>query len=267
MAEIFDINLISLIIMLILAIIVFKFNLSNRYRIGLLTISLIYVGFYLKECICPIGAFQYLAMGYKDIFNKDNINFLLLFGLPIIVTIFWGRVYCGAVCPMGAYQELLFKIGTKLKINKGNTSLGKFKVLTYFKYFFMVGIITFSIISGVAVFCGIDPFYVLFNFDGKPLAIGLLILVTIISLFKSRIWCRVVCPYGALLGIFGGISEFWGEKFKFGIGNPKIDKTCVNCKICNKNCITGAIENKKIDSLECISCGVCKKSCKFNSVK
>lgn len=266
MLEIFDINLISIIILLALSIITIKLNLNSKYRIGLLIVSLLYVGFYLKECICPIGAFQYLAIDYKNIFTKDNLNFLLLFSLPIFVTIIWGRVYCGSVCPMGAYQELLFKLGTKLKINKGKTSLGKFKFLTYFKYFFMVGIITFSIISGVAVFCGLDPFYALFNFQGTTLSYTLLALVTIVSLFHSRLWCRIVCPYGALLGIFSRMSSAL-NKLNLNFGNPKILSNCTNCKACHKPCITGAIENKKIDSLECISCGMCKKICKFNSIK
>lgn len=266
MLEIFDINLISIIILLILSIVAIKLNLNTKYRFGLLIISLFYIGFYLKECICPIGAFQYLAIDYRNLFTKDNINFLLLFFIPIFVTLIWGRVYCGSVCPMGAYQELLFKLGTKLKFNKGKSSLGKFKYLTYFKYFFMVGIITFSIISGVAVFCGLDPFYALFNFQGTILSYSLLAIVTIASLLQSRLWCRIVCPYGALLGIFSKIGSTL-NKSDLSLGNPKILKSCIGCNACHKNCITDAIEDKKIDSLECISCGVCKKTCKFNSIK
>lgn len=267
MSSIFDINLISIIVLSILAVIVLKLNLNKFYRIGLLIISTGYIGFYLKECICPIGAFQYLAIGYKNIFSKDNLNFILLFTVPIIFTILFGRIYCGTVCPMGAFQELLFKIGKKLKLNKGDTSLGRFEPLLYFKYFFMIGIIVFSIGTGIAVFCSFDPFFALFNLNGSKLAFTLLGIVTILSLFKSRLWCRIVCPYGALLGIAALITTHVSKKVNFRFGAPIIDDSCKNCKMCNNKCVMGAIDNKIIDTSECISCGLCKKVCKFNSIK
>lgn len=267
MKDIFDINLISIIVLSLLSIVAIKYKISKYYRVGLLITSLVYIGFYLKECICPIGAFQYLAIDFRNIFSKDNLNFLLLFIVPIIFTIFFGRIYCSTVCPMGAYQELLFKLGKKLKINNGNSSLGKFKILVYFKYFFMVTIIVFSVITGVAVFCGFDPFFSLFNFSGTTLSFILLGLVTIVSLFKPRLWCRIICPYGALLGITSLMTNVFSKKTKVKLGAPVIGHNCKNCKLCNKSCIVGAIENKSIDSSECISCGNCKKVCKFDSIK
>lgn len=267
MSSIFDINLISIIILSLLAIIGIKLNLNKHYRTGLLIFSLIFIGFYLKECICPIGAFQYLAIDFKNVLSFDNLNFLLLFTVPIVFTIFFGRIYCSYVCPMGAYQEFLFRLGTKLKINKGTVSLGKLKFLLYFKYFFMISIIVFSVITGVAVFCNFDPFFALFNLNGSKLAFTLLGILSFLSLLKSRIWCRVVCPYGALLSLVSFGTSFLSKKLNIKIGTPHIAKTCKSCKLCKNNCTVGAIENDTIDSSECISCGMCKNVCKFNSIK
>lgn len=249
---------------LLFSLLIYKLNAPRIYRIVTLIVSLVFLGFYLKGYLCPIGAFQNIAILKKDIFLTENLTTLLLFIIPSAFIIFGGRIFCGSVCPMGSLQELLFNLGTKLKLNRGGSGKSIPDFMHYFKYFFMTGIITFTLILGIPVFCGIDPFQTLFSFSGTVVSIVLLVMVTLVSLFISRFWCRVVCPYGAFLALLSEILRL----LKIKTGSPKIDAdSCKSCSLCSNNCPVHAIHSNVIDSAECISCGKCKTVCHFKSCK
>ena len=80
----------------------------SRYGILILTIfSLFYFGFYKQGCICSVGSIQNVALALADPTYRLPLVALLVFLLPLIFSLFFGRVFCAAACPLGAIQDLI----------------------------------------------------------------------------------------------------------------------------------------------------------------
>lgn len=235
-----------------------KRNARDRIRLFLLALSLGTLGFYFGGCICPIGALQNLPLRLAGIVSGQYILWLILVLLPIVFIFLAGRVFCSSVCPLGAVQELTFRIGKKLGLNHGKPGLERIKWLRYIKYAVLVWLIVFTAITGYTLFCRYDPFLTLFTFSGTLISTLLLAVVLISSLFVSRPWCRIICPYGALLGIINKIS-MRKENIKCS--------SCNGCGMCTTECPVDAISVSKdksgskvpeIDYFECINCKKCQ---------
>ena len=70
-------------------------------------ISIAYFGFFRNGCVCSIGAIQNVSLALASNLHTIPLYVLLLFILPIIFTLFFGRVFCAGVCPLGALQEVV----------------------------------------------------------------------------------------------------------------------------------------------------------------
>ena len=73
-----------------------------RSRKGMLFLSLaglVLFGFVLKSCPCPVGMFQNIAEGVAN-GTYVPLGILLLFTLPLVCALFYGRVFCGGACPL-----------------------------------------------------------------------------------------------------------------------------------------------------------------------
>ncbi|MCK4911435.1 MAG: 4Fe-4S binding protein, partial [Thermodesulfovibrionales bacterium] len=72
--------------------------------------------------------------------------------------------------------------------------------------------------------------------------------------FIPNFWCRYLCPYGALLGLFA-------------LAGPlKISRNtehCTDCKACSRACPSGiaVAEKDRVISPECTGCLSCVNSC------
>ena len=68
-------------------------------------------------------------------------------------------------------------------------------------------------------------------------------------MFVRNLYCRFLCPVGAMLGIISNLTVFkikrWSE--------------CKTCKICEKTCEWGAIQGPKIVKSECVRCDDCER--------
>jgi polyferredoxin len=83
------------------------------------------------------------------------------------------------------------------------------------------------------------------------LIIGALVLFTLI--FRNA-WCRYLCPYGMLLGLFS-----W---FSF-VAVTRDEASCIGCARCTKGCPAGIrVEDKlAVHTPECIGCAECIGQC------
>jgi len=87
---------------------------------------------------------------------------------------------------------------------------------------------------------------------------GLLILISAVSIFVYRPFCKYICPLGAFYSIFNKFSFY-----KMSVNKLK----CNGCKTCEKQCKMNVEITKNINSLECIRCGECKEACKNGAIK
>ena len=199
-------------------------------------ISVAYFGFFRYGCVCSIGAVQNVALSLADSGYTIPLFALLMFILPIVFTLFFGRVFCAGVCPFGALQEL---------VNVKNYRLSKTvtTVLGIFPWIYLGFAVLFSVTNSRFIICRFDPFVGIFRLGGEfpLLAFGVMLLV--FSIFTGRPFCRFICPYGAILSLFSRISFNCVKITK---------KKCINCQLCHNACPVDAIrppyENKVKES-------------------
>ena len=93
-------------------------------------------------------------------------------------------------------------------------------------------------------------------FRQAPL-IGLLFVAILgLNLVRPRMWCRYVCPLGALLG---AVSRFGSLRLRMNQGE------CDSCGLCTVRCPSGAEPEKVAEGqwrpAECYVCGNCTATC------
>jgi polyferredoxin len=207
---------------------------------------------------CPLGALQNALAGAR--FPLYVPGLLLLFGAAL------GRWICGFLCPFGLIQELLYKIPSP-KLGKSPLT----RRLTLLKYAFLVvlvlviPVITLVYGYGIPLFCKfICPVGTLEA--GIPLALAnsairdsigglfywklaLLAALILASAPVYRVFCRFLCPLGALYGLFNR-HALWGIR--------RDPRRCTACGICAKNC---KMDTRIANDRECIRCGACIRAC------
>ena len=85
--------------------------------------------------------------------------------------------------------------------------------------------------------------------------IGLIFLVIVfLNRIRPRFWCRILCPLGALLGIFSRFSILKLEKYP---------EKCIHCNLCTQYCQGAAspIPGEQWDTAECLTCLNCHNVC------
>ncbi len=214
---------------------------------------------------CPLGSVQN-ALGS----SKTN-TIAYVFGIIVLFGLILGRTICGFLCPMGLLQDLIYKIKSK-KVKKSRVT----RILSYFKY---VVLIVFIILVPLAysktvtlpAFCQfICPVGTLSGFAllSNPSNAGelaslavlftwkfcVLVLIIIGSIFVYRLFCRFLCPLGALYSLFSRLALL-------GI---KLDKkSCIDCGLCIKTC---KVDIKRVGDHECIQCGQCVAVCPTKAI-
>ena len=205
----------------------FVFKARSRRGLFLLSVfSLAFFGFYRKGCICPVGSTQNVMAAVFIPEVGVSAIVVSFFVLPLLFSLFFGRVFCASVCPLGAIQELVaiapIRISPSIE-----------RVLGLGKYIYL-GLATVGVATGSGfLVCRYDPFvgiYRLGHSFNMLLAGGLILLL---GVFVARPYCRFLCPYGVLLG--------WMSHFsKFHLDIPP--SPCVSCRLCEDSCPYNAID-------------------------
>ena len=216
---------------------------------------------------CPLGSLQG-ALGASE---KRTPYYVI--GIIILYGILLGRFICGFLCPFGLIQELLYKIKTpKLKKNRFT------RVLSYFKYILLVFLVVIiPVLYGLRNvqlpgFCKyvcpagtIEGAFGLLSNKVNESNLSMLgplftwkfmitVAVVVGSVFIFRVFCRFLCPLGALYGLFN----------KFAILGIKLDKPkCVDCGLCISKC---KMDIREVGDHECINCGECVGVCPTKAI-
>ena len=217
---------------------------------------------------CPIGSLQ----GSFSSANHNTLYYVI--GILLIYCVMFGRMICGWLCPFGLIQELLYKIKTP-KVKKSPVT----RVLSWFKYavlifFVLIVPIMYAFRSTpLPAFCKyICPAGTLegglgllsnkandgfFSMLGPLFTWKFLLMVSILvgAVFIFRLFCRFLCPLGALYGLFNKLSFF-------GI---QVDASkCINCGMCTGKC---KLDIRYPGDQECISCGECVPVCPTKAIR
>ena len=201
---------------------------AKRSRRGLFTLSIVslaWLGFWRGGCICPVGSIQNVALAMFEPMYALPWTVAVLFALPILFTLFFGRTFCAAVCPLGAVQELvvLCPVSVPTWIDHA---------LGILAYVYLGAGVLFASTGTAFVICRYDPFVGFFrhNASANMLVLGACFLV--VGVFVGRPYCRYLCPYGAILGI-ASLASKWHVKIP--------PNECNRCRLCEDSCPYGAI--------------------------
>lgn len=192
---------------------------------------------------------------------------LILSLYTIILTLIFGRIFCGWVCPLGTINQFISWLFHKKSDYKINVYKNIYKIKYYLLFFFLISSIFSLNLEGfleplsltyrsfaTSIIAIITSNFLKSSYShGYFLGIFFLFILSLNFIFP-RFWCRVLCPLGALLGLLSFSPIF------------KINKKegCTSCLKCLKDCQGGDEPHKEHYHKECIVCLNCIDKCPEN---
>lgn len=193
----------------------------------------------------------------------------IVFGLMFIVSLFFGRAFCGWVCPAGGEQELCAKLRDK-RVKPGK--------IDWIKYIIWVPWISIIVImfyrsGGIK---NVDFLYQTFhgisisNFQSLVFFIFVAGVIALLALSVGRRgFCHTACWMAPFMII--------GRKVRNIIKLPALFLTadkekCIDCKICTISCnmsleVNAMAKSGNMENSECILCGTCVDVCPKDVIK
>jgi len=221
------------------------FRKSVRLKYVAFVAAVGYMGFAKSRLVSVVDMFAIADLSLP-IF-KYSLSTYLLWGFVIGSTILWGRVYCGRICAFGALTQLMDPIVPRRM--RAEIPVRIEKHANWIKYAVLAGVLAYFLVTrDVSIYRYVEPFWMfgLFGTTGMWVGLGVLLLATV---FVRNLYCRFLCPVGAMLGIISNLTVFrikrWSE--------------CNSCRICEKTCEWGAIRGPKIVASECVRCDDCER--------
>jgi len=219
------------------------------------------------------------------LFSSASIGLFVV----LLLTFLFGRVYCSTICPLGILQDITIRIAKRInrrhrfQFKKPFYTIhyvlflftavfafaGSMILLNIFEPFSNYGRILSNLVGPSVVLAnntlgnilGLFGLFFLYqipllhiNIISVTAPLSFLSLVLYLSYNHGRLFCNLLCPAGALLGI---ISRF--SLFKIVIDENNC-KECGLCeRVCKANCINS--DTKKIDFAACVGCFNCIDAC------
>lgn len=219
------------------------------------------------------------------LFSSASIGLIFV----LLLTFLFGRVYCSTICPLGILQDVVIRIAKRVNRRRRFQFKKPFYKIHYIIFIFTVvfalagslvllnlfepfsnyGRILSNLVSPSVVFANnilgniLGQFDLFFLFQIPLLHIDIISalaslcflgLVLYLSYNHGRLFCNLLCPAGALLGV---ISRF--SIFKIVIDENNC-KECGLCeRVCKANCINS--DSKAIDFASCVECFNCLDAC------
>jgi polyferredoxin len=217
------------------------------------------------EGFLPIGGLMALKLWITEgIFDTVHPASIVILSGALVLSFLLRKSFCGWICPVGTVSELTWETGKK--IFGRNYVIPKYPdyFLTSVKYilmsFFLYIILIKMSPADIAGFIG-TPYWKVVDikmlkfFTGiSPATAVILGVIVLLSFVYKNVWCRYLCPYGALLGLLGFISP---------VGISRNDEACTHCNLCTKDCPSFLAVSRKhnIISPECTGCLNCVSCC------
>jgi NosR/NirI family transcriptional regulator, nitrous oxide reductase regulator len=212
------------------------------FRLGFLTFTLLYVGWYVQGQLSIVqvtGALKSLKSGQGlSSFLYDPIS-LLLIAFTLVSFVVWGRgSFCGWLCPFGALQEFVGLLARKLHLPRLHIPLAVAKRLEWGRY------IALAVLVGAALFLPhqgeslneLEPFKtaITVGFDRSWPFVAYAVALLVAGALYYKFFCRFICPLGAVMSLGGRLRRFDWLTRRIECGKP--------CQSCKAKCAYDAIE-------------------------
>lgn len=217
------------------------------------------------EAFLPISALVGLkAWVSTGKFDPIHPAGLVIFLAAITISLLLKRTFCSWICPIGTISEGLAKIGKKIFGRNFKIPNWLDYILRSIKYILLsifVSLILFGMSGAEAVAFMNSPYNMLsdvkmlrFFQNLSILGITVIGILILLSILYENFWCRYLCPYGGLLGLFSMLSPFKITRNK---------QTCIECGKCTASCPNRIIVEQagRVWSPECTGCLNCVLQC------
>lgn len=261
---------------------------SQRLRRGVQLIFLalnvwIGIGFYLFVRYCETAGRTVWASrppgveGWLPIAGLMNLKVWLLTGrLPLVhpagmflliafltMSFLFRKAFCSWLCPVGTISEMLWRLGKSTFRRNfrlpqwADVPLRGLKYILLGLFLYAVGSMSVEAMRaflegpyGLIADVKMLNFFRLLGVTGAVVIAALVLL----SVFIQNLWCRYLCPYGALLGLPALVSPLRIRREK---------SLCIDCAKCAKACPSLLPVDKlvTIKSAECTGCLECVAVC------
>jgi NosR/NirI family transcriptional regulator, nitrous oxide reductase regulator len=207
------------------------------------------------------GFQQIYMLTLKHNFSFSKIQmFIIPLTIMVVLTIFFGRFFCGWFCAFGALNDFLFAVpGRLFKKNRLRIPLTADSLLKYLKYALLFAIVILVWSLNIIPAQQLDPWLAFAQIgdgfkNGFSWAFIILFLIGIGAMFIERFFCRYLCPLGAILALLSKIKLM-------AIHKP--ETLCRQCRLCSATCPMGIDLHAAttVNSGECISCLKCVSVC------
>ncbi|HOH59501.1 MAG: 4Fe-4S binding protein [Candidatus Cloacimonetes bacterium] len=244
-----------------------KIHRRNVFQALFLTIGLLILAMVIIEGrqsihnFCPYAVVCFGFLKGNLLFFSIGVAALgILIGMSfMILSMFFGRVFCGYICPLGTLQELLFALRSKKRGKRMNWLVER--KLARFKYFVLALNILLVVAGLTWVFIPFCPIYGISRLPSLALGgLAVFVLILVVGFFVERLWCRYLCPYAALLNLAQGLGKLFGIKRTMVLRNLE---RCIDCGICSANCPMNLdiTSSEYVDDPNCIHCLRCSQKC------
>lgn len=217
------------------------------------------------EGFLPIGALvslkAWVTSGYFDPVHPAALVLLLTF---LAMALLARKSFCSWVCPVGTLEEGLWKLGKKALGRNFHIwrwldlvlRVGKYALLLFFVKLVLVDMPVMALQGFLkAPYWAIADVKMLHFFTGMSLTSGsVILLLAVLSVFYQNFWCRYLCPYGAMLGLFSFFSP---------LRVIRQQHSCTDCGACSRACPAQIKVQQKqaVCSVECTGCLTCVSKC------
>ncbi len=198
--------------------------------------------------------------------------------LIIVGTLLFGRFFCSFICPMGSLNQWVSHFFNRRR-PADDYQINAYRKIYRFKYYVLTALIvlaafgslqiglldpiatitrTFAISLVPALSLGTGGLYLKQPVFYGGIGIALLFLAVLFAnRFLTRFWCRVLCPLGALLGLFSGFSLLRIRR--------DVEK-CTDCQKCLRTCHGGCDPHTELRVHECHVCMNCIEDCPEDAI-
>jgi polyferredoxin len=201
-----------------------------------------------------------LVTGHVPAIHPAAMFLLIAF---LLISLVAKKAFCSWLCPVGAFSEQLGRLGRKIFGRRLHLPRWIDIPLRGLKYL-LLGFFVYFIVSMSAAILeqfmhtpyGLIADVKMLNFfrHMSETAVVVVLGLVALSILIENIWCRYLCPYGALMGLVSLLSPLKIRR------NPE---ACIDCSKCALACPSGLAVDKlvQIRSVECTACMACVASC------
>lgn len=213
------------------------------------------------------GAFS----GVKYIFTQiglsqplEPVSFVKTLAVLCLLTMIFGRFFCGYVCAFGALgdgvQFVSKKVQKKVKKKLPAIPSEVKKWLNRLPFGILTVIIIFCALGMYGSLSGYSPWDVFsmatslnFRLEGYVLGCVLLALILVGMAWEPRFFCRFLCPMGAVFRLL--------PIFPWAILRRDRSQCGKGCSACTKNCPVEVSLGEGGNAADCIRCEGCRGIC------